>query len=202
MMRTVWIAENTMPLTLQTTQKSVHRSTGAMVFAVPPGFVARVSAQPQDLTCSQFGSFTVASRLSLHGPTGLSVSSSRVIFAGVQDGARTVPRSLCLHGPATLPFHSICALESTSVWAMTATASAVSVLVAAIQRSLLLWYVGLEQGPELLSYIPHPRRVRQGIKSRSLPRNSGSSAPTPVGGSPRCRRETDVRERLLNLRTR
>jgi hypothetical protein len=53
-----------------------------MVFAVPPGFVARVSAQPQDLTCGQFSSFTAASRLSLHGPAGLSVSSSRVIFAG------------------------------------------------------------------------------------------------------------------------
>jgi hypothetical protein len=39
-----------------------------MVFAVPPGFVAHVSAQPQDLTFGQFSSFTVASRLSLHGP--------------------------------------------------------------------------------------------------------------------------------------
>jgi hypothetical protein len=64
------------------TQKSVHKSAGAIVFAVPPGFVARVSAQPHDLTFGQVGSITTASRLSLHGPEGRSVSSSRVIFAG------------------------------------------------------------------------------------------------------------------------
>jgi hypothetical protein len=117
-MRTVWIAENTMPLALQMAQKSVHQSTGAMVFAVPPGFVARVSTQPLVLT---FGR-----GLSLHGPEGLSVSSSRVIFAGAQNGARTVPRSLCLRHPATRPFHSVCAIESTSGWAMTATAQSLS----------------------------------------------------------------------------
>jgi hypothetical protein len=94
-----------------------------MVFAVPPGFVARVSAQPQDLTLGQIGSFTVASRLSLHGPNGRSVSNSRVIFVGARGGAHTVSRSLCPHHPATRPFHSICASESTSVRAPTATAS-------------------------------------------------------------------------------
>jgi hypothetical protein len=97
-----------------------------MVFAVPPGFVARGSAQPQDLTFGQYSSRTAASRLSLHGPDGLSVSSSRVIFAGARDGARTVPRSLCLHHPATRPFHSIYAIESTSEWATTATAPSIS----------------------------------------------------------------------------
>jgi hypothetical protein len=64
------------------TQKSVYKSAGAIVFAVPPGFAARVSAQPHDLTFGQVGSITTASRLSLHGPEGRSVSSSRVIFAG------------------------------------------------------------------------------------------------------------------------
>ena len=107
------------------TQKAFIQSAGAMVFAVPPGFVARVSAQPQGLTLGQIGSFTVASRLSLHGPNGLSVSSSRVIFVGARGGALTVSRSLCPHHPATRPFHWICSTESTSVRVPTATASCI-----------------------------------------------------------------------------
>jgi hypothetical protein len=53
-----------------------------MVFAVPPGFVAPPRARPREAGSSQLGWFTVANRLSLRRPKGLSVSSSRVIFAG------------------------------------------------------------------------------------------------------------------------
>lgn len=65
-----------------------------MGFAVPPGFVASLQTQPRELMSIQLGSITVADRLSLRGPSGPSVSCSREIFAEVQVGARTVPRSL------------------------------------------------------------------------------------------------------------
>ena len=69
-------------------------SAGAMGFAVPPGFVASLQTRPRQLMSIQLGWITVADRLSLRRPSGLSVSCSREIFAEVQVGARTVPRSL------------------------------------------------------------------------------------------------------------
>jgi hypothetical protein len=69
-------------------------SAGAMGFAVPPGFVASLQTQPRELMSIQLDSITVAHRLSLREPLGPSVSCSREIFAEVQVGARTVPRSL------------------------------------------------------------------------------------------------------------
>lgn len=47
-----------------------------------------------ELMLIQLGWITVADRLNLRGPSGPSVSCSRKIFAEVQVGARTVPRSL------------------------------------------------------------------------------------------------------------
>jgi hypothetical protein len=70
-------------------------NTGAIVFAVPPGFAAALRAQPSELTGGQLDPFTGARRLSL-GPEDPSVSSSRVIFDGPQVGAHTIPRSLRL----------------------------------------------------------------------------------------------------------
>lgn len=65
-----------------------------MGFAVPPGFVASLQTRPRQLMSIQLGWITVADRLSLRRPSDLSVSCSREIFAEVQVGARTVPRSL------------------------------------------------------------------------------------------------------------
>ena len=65
-----------------------------MGFAVPPGFAASLQTRPRQLMSTQLGWITVADRLSLRGPSGLSVSCSREIFTEAQVGAPTVPRSL------------------------------------------------------------------------------------------------------------